>query len=468
MKNILINYRDISAVLIIAICAANISFAQPYTLLSENDFWSFGYTVNNHTFGVETTYSNLSYSSSTDIYSTSCGIHEGLFSNLNSNASTADNKIKITPSSVNNYTNYTDGVSTLDLLRLDQHITGTSVFTNGFQKLSADAENDLDIDTLDLNQIRDLILGTRSDLDRNSWEWMGAQAIGAVPTGFLNDPWNYCSSNLGNVIEITGLTRTQIENGVNTGIRCTKIGDVYATSGTSANSWVCGSGSYIKSPQVVESRSTIDTKRTDLIGIGNEIVVSLQLQKYEDILSIELPIFLDPDFLEIKSIDFENGFSPFWHFNKKLKRLVLLQWNQNSLALENGSIARIHLISKKSNFDINKAIKFSPDRNVEISNRNMELANATVSLAVERIDVKNLDARILQSNSGSILEANVNENTDAEMKIVNINGQILGTEKINLNKGNNRIPISGFSSSLGVKVLILSTGKATVSLKFID
>ncbi|MEP7267385.1 MAG: hypothetical protein ABI844_07120, partial [Saprospiraceae bacterium] len=71
---------------------------------------------------------------------------------------------------------------------------------------------------------------------------------------------------------------------------------------------------------------------------------------------------------------------------------------------------------------INKSIKFSPDRNVEISNRNMELANATVSLAVERIDVKNLDARILQSNSGSILEANVNENTDAEMKIVNING----------------------------------------------
>ncbi|MEP7266593.1 MAG: hypothetical protein ABI844_03120, partial [Saprospiraceae bacterium] len=260
----------------------------------------------------------------------------------------------------------------------------------------------------------------------------------------------------------------QIENGVNTGIRCTKIGDVYATSGTSANSWVCGSGSYFKSPQTVETRSNVSNNRTDLLGIGTEIAVSLHLKKYEDILSIELPIFLDPTLLEIKSVVFDNGFGPYWNYNKDLKRLVLLQWNQNPLHLESGTIATIHLVAKSTNFDINKAIKFDPNRNVEISNRNMELANATVGIVVENIESNGLDARILQSFAGSILETNVKEDTEAEIRIVNVQGQNLESMKVYLNKGNNRITLPTDHQVKGIKILNLSSKMKSTTLKYID
>jgi Dockerin type I domain len=66
-----------------------------------------------------------------------------------------NSSITITPTK---NTNYREGVTTFDVAMISNHITGYAPFTNPFQMLAADANNDGEIDAIDMLAIRRLIL----------------------------------------------------------------------------------------------------------------------------------------------------------------------------------------------------------------------------------------------------------------------------------------------------------------------
>lgn len=71
--------------------------------------------------------------------------------------------------------NYHDGVSTLDLVLIQQHILGIKSFDNPYKIIAADINNSESVSAADLLQLRKLILGIYSELPSNdSWRFVDA------------------------------------------------------------------------------------------------------------------------------------------------------------------------------------------------------------------------------------------------------------------------------------------------------
>lgn len=71
---------------------------------------------------------------------------------------------------------YLNGVSTLDLVLMQQHILGLAPFDTGYKIIAADANNDQKVSAIDIVQFRQLILGLIDDLPLNdSWRFIDAK-----------------------------------------------------------------------------------------------------------------------------------------------------------------------------------------------------------------------------------------------------------------------------------------------------
>ena len=69
--------------------------------------------------------------------------------------------------------NHRNGVTTLDLVRMQKHLLGIQPFTTLYQQIAADANNSQNVSALDLIEIRKLILGTYMEFPNNkSWRFV--------------------------------------------------------------------------------------------------------------------------------------------------------------------------------------------------------------------------------------------------------------------------------------------------------
>ncbi len=81
-----------------------------------------------------------------------------------------------------------NGVSTLDIVIIQQHILGFKDLDSPYKIIAADVNNSEDITALDLLDIRRLILGVTADYPNNeSWTFVNANHVFLDP----NTPWDY-------------------------------------------------------------------------------------------------------------------------------------------------------------------------------------------------------------------------------------------------------------------------------------
>lgn len=91
----------------------------------------------------------------------------------------ANSVVTITPS---NDADPLNGVSTYDLVLIDQFIHGVNQFSNPYQWIAADANNDKVIDTFDIIECKKLILGIYSQLPNNSsWRFVVKSYVLPLP-----------------------------------------------------------------------------------------------------------------------------------------------------------------------------------------------------------------------------------------------------------------------------------------------
>ena len=115
--------------------------------------------------------------------------------------------------------NHKNGVSTLDLVKIQKHILGIELFTNPYQTIAADANNSQFLSAIDLVQIRKLILGIDTEFPNNqSWRFIRKDFI----FGDTMNPWP--------IVDASTITITDIENPGNTNFIGIKIGDVNGTA----------------------------------------------------------------------------------------------------------------------------------------------------------------------------------------------------------------------------------------------
>ncbi len=113
--------------------------------------------------------------------------------------------------------NHRNGVSTLDLVRIQKHLLGKELFTSSYQYVAADANSSGSVSAVDLVEIRKLILGLYSEFPSNqSWRFVKKGSEMAV-----GHPWP-----LEEEIEIENLSEGQVNDLDFVGV---KIGDVNNT-----------------------------------------------------------------------------------------------------------------------------------------------------------------------------------------------------------------------------------------------
>ena len=106
-----------------------------------------------------------------------------------------------------------NGVSTLDLLLIQRHVLGQEILDSPYKMIAADINNDKQISSIDLIELRKMILGIHTEFPNNtSWK-----VIDADNTLNIINPWNYKEK-----IDIKNF-RTDMEDGDFIGV---KIGDV--------------------------------------------------------------------------------------------------------------------------------------------------------------------------------------------------------------------------------------------------
>ncbi|MBT8229737.1 MAG: hypothetical protein KJO50_05710, partial [Bacteroidia bacterium] len=106
-----------------------------------------------------------------------------------------------------------NGVSTLDLLLIQRHVLGQEILDSPYKMIAADINNDKQVSSLDLIELRKLILGIHTEFPNNkSWKIIDASdALNII------NPWNYTEK-----IDVSNF-QDDIENANFIGV---KIGDV--------------------------------------------------------------------------------------------------------------------------------------------------------------------------------------------------------------------------------------------------
>jgi uncharacterized repeat protein (TIGR01451 family) len=148
-----------------------------------------------------------------------------------------------------------NGVSTLDLVRIQKHLLGQQIFTSPYQYIAADANSSQSVSAIDLVEIRKLILGIQDKFSVNqSWRF--------VPTGIQmspGNPWPFDET-----IEIDHLD-TEMASGLDfVGV---KIGDVNNTVKANAMQVIPRNGN-----RVIHIRASGKAK----LEVGEEIEVLLE------------------------------------------------------------------------------------------------------------------------------------------------------------------------------------------------
>ncbi len=201
---------------------------------------------------------------------------------------------------------YLNGISTLDLIALTRHILGSQTFSTPYQYIAADINNSRSITTLDMIQLRKLILGLDSRFPNNtSWRFVDASHKFSKP----NNPW---ATPFSEVININDLSVNVEANFI-----AVKIGDLNASAGTA--------------PQIrSDAALNIDVK-DHTIEAGREYRIPFHalLQGVE---GYQFSLSYDKDILEL--VDLEYGIADKNHFGLfPADGLITTSWNQPYLAV---------------------------------------------------------------------------------------------------------------------------------------
>lgn len=113
-------------------------------------------------------------------------------------------------------TNAKNGVTTIDLVKIQKHLLGLETFTNPYQYIAADVNNSESITAVDIVQLRKLILGHYDTLPNNtSWRFVDEAYI-------FPDPFNPWISNWSETYVINPFSSSMHEINFN----AVKIGDI--------------------------------------------------------------------------------------------------------------------------------------------------------------------------------------------------------------------------------------------------
>ncbi len=352
-------------------------------------------------------------------------------------------------------TNPLNGVTTYDIVLISQHILGLGSLSTPYKLIAADVNNDGQITTYDLVQLRSLILYTINDFPSNtSWRFVDA----AYQFPDVNDPWG---QTFPEQYEIVNLDNDMLVDFV-----AVKIGDVNCSAITS-NAAPADINSR-RAPQVISALDKV-------LKQGEEVDLAFSFEEIQTLNALQFTIGFDKTALEIVdaySNDDKLHASNFG-WNTIEEGALTFAWS-NHTQMEVKDLFKLKVIAKRE-VKLSNVININ-SRFTDAISYNEEGAASELQLAfINSIGQQYVDNGLMlyQNNPNPFKEfTNIGFEIPTEglvkLTVFDINGKlILSNEKV-FARGYNEIRISKDQLSLGgVLYYQLDTSAGTASKKMI-
>lgn len=179
-----------------------------------------------------------------------------------------------------------NGVSTYDLLLISKHILGLQRLDSPFKLLAADVNRSGSVTTLDLIQIRKIILGTLTKLGNNtSWRFVRADYAFTE----WGNPWN---TSFPELVNINNLTADDL---IPYDFVAVKVGDVNGSA--APNSLMAAK------PRSRHGRLMLQAE-DQILYPGQQVAVSVYAEGLEDVQGFQYTLDFDPTILQLLKIDY--------------------------------------------------------------------------------------------------------------------------------------------------------------------
>jgi hypothetical protein len=260
---------------------------------------------------------------------------------------------------------FMDGISTLDLLLISRHIVGLQAFDNPYTILAADASNDGRISSVDLSELKRLVLGVTNEFRNvNSWIFVDANQ------SFFDqsNPWPFNAD-----IDLRELQSNEMaENFV--GI---KLGDV--------------NGSYAGTEERSSGSLTLQTE-DQIVSEGSEVIVDVTAENFNQVSGYQLALAhkgLTFNGLTSGAIELDETNI---HTNNEILSMV---WFSPEMVEVNANTTLFSLV-----FEANSTLKLS--ESIALNNRVL-IAEAYAGIGDNRLAVnidfeKEFDGNVLHQN----------------------------------------------------------------------
>jgi len=316
---------------------------------------------------------------------------------------------------------YLNGVSTLDLVLIQRHILGLQRLNSAYQMVAADADNSQDVTTIDLIELRKLILGVYEELPQNeSWKYIDKTQV------FVDNmnPWPIREK-----IEIASLADDMMANNF-VGV---KVGDVNNTIVLSAQS------------TDIDSRSLSSAKILhDVINTSqnNEYQIPFYLENDQSLSGMQLALSMSHNDLQV--VDVISGAI---QINDEMLNLteseLKLSWvGERTVDVKKSEVLFYVTVRTESEILRDAFTSNNESFNSELYNENLEVVNVNVERKTS------VEENILYQNAPNPFNAITNiefeltQNAQASLTIFDPNGKVAKVIKGNFVKGINRITIN--------------------------
>ncbi|KGE84995.1 T9SS type A sorting domain-containing protein, partial [Phaeodactylibacter xiamenensis] len=346
---------------------------------------------------------------------------------------------------------YLNGVSTFDLVLISKHILGVGPLSTPYQRIAADVNNSGSITTLDLIQLRKLILSIDTEFANNT-SWRFVEEAYVFP-----DPSNPWAEQFPEVININDLPATSI---MDADFVAVKIGDVNGDA--AANSFA------VVDERSYEGTFALQTDEQELKA-GNEYRVSFTAAELARIEGYQATLTLSNG---VELVDIVSGVATEDNFGLSYlgEGMITTSWNGEA------SDAELFTLVLRANSDVmlsevlgvssavTKAEAYGKDGSFQ--DVAIEFGSASATASADRFELYQNQPNPFKGET--VIGFNLPEAAQVTITISDVTGKVLKLYRQDGSKGYNHITVkSSELAATGVVSYTVETGDYTATKKMV-
>jgi hypothetical protein len=357
--------------------------------------------------------------------------------------------------------NAANGVSTLDILRIQRHILGIESLNSPYKIIAADANKSGNVTGADLVEIRRLILKTIEEFGNSpSWRF--------VPKDYqFFDPTNPLAEAFPEKVQVINFQgQIPVVDFV-----AIKVGDV--------NESVKANSTNLQEATGRTSRSIVMEVQNERIQVGNTYEVHFTSADFRNILGYQFTLGFDPTMLKLEDVRSAaiNISDDHFGFSFLNEGLLTTSWNSTTpISAGTDDVLFTLVFRAMSNGELNQALQINSSVTHAEAYDDMSGPSLGVQLAFKG-DAGTFNASAFELfqnrpnpfDNSTIISFNIPEAQDAKLTIYDVTGKVLYSIDGSFNKGYNEVELNtgSLNGASGVLYYELRTETATAVKKMV-